>query len=174
MTDALFQRNAFAFTMSREDAIAYGHVKPTEEERVAMRDRLRVSMREQYAEHTADWEVQQVAGPALAAITDERSRALLDLHSIRSHGWDGAYCDGCEFSGMEAEPGEWPCSTVRLVASWHSIELPKTWREKAPEPPHDIPDDWMPSRLRIRDLFPQAFTTLDPIIFDVSKGSTST
>lgn len=59
---------------------------------------------------------------ALDGITDQPSRAVLDLHS-RGTG-DYPECAGCDFSGYEGEPPEWPCRTVETIAMHHDITAP--------------------------------------------------
>lgn len=51
-------------------------------------------------------------------------QAVLALHAPvePSSGW--VECRGCDMAGYEAEPPEWPCSTVRAVADLHGIDLP--------------------------------------------------
>lgn len=53
-------------------------------------------------------------------------RAVLDLHCEVEQDWRGiGECAGCDFGGWEAEAPEWPCPTVRLIASMSGIEVPE-------------------------------------------------
>jgi hypothetical protein len=36
---------------------------------------------------------------------------------------DNGQCTGCEYSGMEAEPPDWPCDTAALIAKDAGISL---------------------------------------------------
>lgn len=38
---------------------------------------------------------------------------IMQLHSQNSHG----ECQGCDYSGMEGEPPDWPCRTVALICT---------------------------------------------------------
>lgn len=91
--------------------------------------------RAEHAQRVADEQELTVrASVALAGEDDPFVRALLDLHSADEYG----NCRGCDFAGYDAEPPEYPCRTVALVAYHASIEMPETWR---PRPACDPMDD---------------------------------
>jgi hypothetical protein len=57
--------------------------------------------------------------PAALPLTD-----LLTLHSPRWSGYGTSYrCMGDMFSGYDAEPPDWPCETVAVVAGHLGVEL---------------------------------------------------
>lgn len=72
------------------------------------------------AENNRQWELFEAAVPALVAITDPIAREVLDLHGPDER----SACRGCDYSGWEAEPIDWPCRTVKTVAEIYGIELP--------------------------------------------------
>lgn len=91
---------------------------PTDEEREAAHRRK-----------VEAWRLYDAARPALAAITEPVTRAILDLHHADEV--EFPKCKGCDFGGYEAEEPEWPCRTVQAVAAQHGIELPDAgylWR----------------------------------------------
>jgi hypothetical protein len=95
----------------REVMLDLGLVEPTPEER---READRV---EAEAEARRDEAARKAARKALAEITEQPARAVLDLHKSV----DG-YCDGCEFGGYEAEAPWWPCDTVDVIAKHYGID----------------------------------------------------
>lgn len=104
----------YAVPISREVAVAYGLVEPTEEENAAMRARHF---------HYAAWrqrrdERHQRVTAALREAGD-LERRLMELHSANDRG----ECQGCDFSGGEGEPPEWPCRTVALLAEHHGLQI---------------------------------------------------
>lgn len=60
--------------------------------------------------------------PALEAHTRLLDRArgvereLLEMHGPVDSGWGVLQCQGCEYTGYDAEPPEWWCATYRVVA----------------------------------------------------------
>ena len=101
--------------ISRDTALDYGLVQPTEAERVE-----REAWHAEYEQRKqAAYEAIPVFVAALAAVKDPVARAVLDLH--RSGLGD---CRGCEFRGYDAEPPPWPCSTIVNVAAALGITVP--------------------------------------------------
>src|SRR5690348_374467 len=72
------------------------HEKPTEEERARWRRRRE--------NESAFWAAQE---------KKHTDNPIMQLHSRDSMG----NCVGCDFTGYEGEPPEWPCRTVRLVCT---------------------------------------------------------
>jgi hypothetical protein len=103
--------------ISRELALEYGLVEPTEAERAEM-ERLAAETERERAEHEAKM---AAARAALAGIVEEPARTILDLHCEDEHG----DCDGCEFGGWEAEPPVWPCTTTVTIARHYGIDIPE-------------------------------------------------
>lgn len=107
---------SYVVPVSREQAVEYGLVEPTPEERA---EHARVAALAAVRRRTA-WATLTRAQAALAAVVDPLSRSLLDLHTHTSEG--RPRCEGCD---VEAEQPEWPCRTVQEIARHHGIELPK-------------------------------------------------
>ena len=112
------EKNAIAFPISREMALDFGLVEPTEAER------------EERAAVMAQWQAKRDAaqpgiGAALAALDalNGVEREMLDLHSFDRTKRYAQECEGCDFSGFEGEPPAWPCRTVDLIARSHGIDL---------------------------------------------------
>lgn len=114
--DLTVEKRPGVVSATREMLLDAGLVEPTAEERAqAERDR-------------AEWERREVervaklaaARTALAALTDPLTRVTLDLHAEGPAG----ECEGCDWAGMEGEPGAWPCRTVEAVARHYGIEMP--------------------------------------------------
>jgi hypothetical protein len=64
----------------------------------------------------------------LLAATDGLVREIVELHGPKPYKrGDGSaawwQCEGCEFSGMEADPPQWPCETTGLIASRVGVDL---------------------------------------------------
>lgn len=60
--------------------------------------------------------VEAVAGDSLLA-------ELVELHSPRWNGYGTGYrCTGDEYSGYDAEPPDWPCETVGVIARHRGVE----------------------------------------------------
>jgi hypothetical protein len=111
-------KNSFAIRISREDAIAFGLEEPTPQEAA---DRA--------AEHE-QWRIESAAremaladayGRLLDAVSPE-GRLVLELHEADDSEYLRA-CQGCDFSGGEGEPPDWPCRTVLALAEHHGIEM---------------------------------------------------
>lgn len=102
--------------ISREMLLDHGLVEPTEEER-----RKFDAARAEYARRKqAATAARPVFIAQLAAVTDPVARVVLDLHSADDRG----ECVGCEYSGYEAEPPGWPCTTVTTVAEAVGVAVP--------------------------------------------------
>jgi hypothetical protein len=102
--------------ISRDYAIDYGLVEPTDEER-----RVREQAHEEFLQRKA---VATAAYPLfvaeLDAVTDPVARAVLDLHKIAERG----ECHGCDADGYEWEYPWWPCRTTQAVAAVLGITVP--------------------------------------------------
>lgn len=114
-----FTSNSFVYTVSREYALDMGMIEPTPEE-LAERNESSRLFHERQREKRAK---------ALAALRDLRGKdaltdMLLDLHSCDTEAEWTAECPGCDFTGWESEPPEWPCRTVALLAERHGVDLP--------------------------------------------------
>lgn len=113
--------------ISRELALDYGLVQPTDAERAEALERSRLwRLRTLQA-----WAVYDLMRPALADLRDPVSRAVLDLHEPDENGVEYAgRCTECHDGGEMGDRLEWPCATVRAVASVHGIETPglDLWR----------------------------------------------
>ena len=48
---------------------------------------------------------------------------MLDLHSQQPNRYGFGTCEGCDFSGYEGDPPDWPCRTVALIAERHGIDV---------------------------------------------------
>jgi hypothetical protein len=49
---------------------------------------------------------------------DDLERELVELHCD-----DDGKCAGCDFSGFEADPPDWPCRTVQHIAEYNGWNL---------------------------------------------------
>lgn len=115
MSELRPQKIGVTVPVSREMAIIYGLVEPTDAERAAMDA--------ESAKWTA-WKQRQDARQArglasLREVAGPLVRRLLDLHAADDRG----ECLGCDSSGYEAERPEWPCRTVDAIAEHHGIEM---------------------------------------------------
>lgn len=100
---------------SRDMALDYGLVEPTDEER-----REREAWRVEYAQRKqAATAALPVFVAQLAAVTDPVARAVLDLHKD-----EGGWCVGCDGSDDYGEGSAWPCRTVEAVAVALGITVP--------------------------------------------------
>lgn len=111
--------NSYTFTVSREYALDFGLIEPTPEElaeRNARSHRFHIEQRATRAEFLAAIAQLREAGGLATAI--------LGLHAPDTEGQWASPCPGCDYSGYEGEPPEWPCRTVRLVAEHHGVDLP--------------------------------------------------
>lgn len=108
------------FNISREVALANGLVKPTAQEAAAM-EQGRAKWKARLARAR---EVYTEAKVALDGCTEAATRAVLTLHAPDETGF-AVTCSHCREGDM-ADPVEWPCETVRVIADVHSIELPDT------------------------------------------------
>lgn len=108
------QKISYAIHISRERALEYGLVEPTSSEL------------EQIREYNAKWNAWQdrqderhrLAAEALRS-AGELERRLMDLHSANERG----ECEGCDYSGIEGEPPDWPCRTFALLAEHHGLQI---------------------------------------------------
>lgn len=103
-------------TLSRQQALDYGMVEPTPEERREQDASLAEYTRRKRAA-TAAW---PVFVAQVAAITDPMARLVLDLHGLGEYG----KCRGCEFDGYDAEPPYWPCTTTTAIAAVAGVTVP--------------------------------------------------
>lgn len=60
-------------------------------------------------------------------------RAVVELHAPKplfdgASGWTGDFlvCHGCDIDGAGAERPEWPCSTIKAIASALGVEIGET------------------------------------------------
>lgn len=121
MSEPTFHANTITFAVSREMALDFGLVEPTPEEAA------------ERAARTARWEgwrarhraQQATMVAALNETGDAVTTAILALHS--SNGSEYPECQGCDFSGAESEPPEWPCRTVLELARAHGIPEPEPY-----------------------------------------------
>lgn len=109
------ERFRSAVPVPRELLLDAGAIEPTAAER-AEYERQRAESERRRAEQEAKL---AAARAELAAITDPLARTVLDLHCEDGHG----DCGGCDFSGWEAEPPRWPCTTTITIARRYGIDL---------------------------------------------------
>ena len=102
--------------VSRHVLLDHGLVEPTDAER----REFEASHAEYARRRQAASEALPAFLAALRAVDDPVARAVIDLHGRTSVG----ECTGCEFSGYEAEPPGWPCSTIGVVAQAVGIPVP--------------------------------------------------
>jgi len=108
-----FERNTIAM---RVDPEMLG-IRPTltpEQERQREADRAE---RQRKAELRERADVDMLA--ALRAKGDVTIDAMLDLHKRFSDTYP--VCDGEDFVGYDADPGDWPCPTVLALAKAHGV-----------------------------------------------------
>jgi hypothetical protein len=110
----VFKRGAVV-PMSRDMLLAAGVIEPTETERAEL-ERQAVESKQRAAKREA---CLAEARRELAAIADPLTRAVLDLHAEDER----HECGGCDFGGYEAEPPDWPCSTIETIAAHYGIAL---------------------------------------------------
>jgi len=114
-----FFKNSIALRISREMAIDFGMVEATEAEKRKRGEELAAYRAKRAA-------AQPRLRAALAALDalDGLARDVLDLHAFdRSNRYGWHACEGCDFSGYEGDPPDWPCRTVELIAGHHGIDL---------------------------------------------------
>ena len=114
----VFKKNTIVMSVSREMALDAGIVEPRPEEKAEREESAR-KWRQKRAE-ARPGTVAYLA--ALDGITDQPSRIVLDLHSRGTSHYPE--CAGCDYSGYEGEPPEWPCRTVETIAAHHGIATP--------------------------------------------------
>lgn len=119
MSELSFTKNVIAFNISREMAIMYGLIEPTDEERAEQERRSA----EFHAEQVAARQTYQRATEHLNGLTDPVSVALVALHGPVEGDFSVA-CHGCDMDGYETEAPPWPCRTVRTIAEVSGIDLP--------------------------------------------------
>ena len=88
----------------------------TPEERAAAEARREA--RKAYEQELQD----QLFAPAPIYANGIAIRKIVDLHS--PSGSTYPYCQGCDFSGYEAEEPSWPCRTIRLLGEILGIKDP--------------------------------------------------
>ena len=113
MTDINPQKHAYTLRISRELAIDYGLVEPTEKERTE-REAWLAEYQRQSAQHT---EEQVPAVAAYLALDDP----IAKLHAP-DVSYGTVYCTGCDM-GCSCERANWPCSTATTWAHMHDIGL---------------------------------------------------
>lgn len=144
--------NTIVFTISRDQAIMFGHEKPTAEE-VA---RYNADARERWEQSVKQWRLLDAAASELDAIADPLARKILDLHGCDPC---AAECVECSEDGEESYPVSWPCETVTLIAAHFGVEMPSGYFGSRPdEKPHEMPPEgyrpFAPPRM---DAFVRAF-----------------
>lgn len=132
-------KNSIAIHVSREDAIFYGHVKPTAGEVAEYNAKARAS----WEAAIVEWEALDAFRGEVDALTGDTTRAVLDLH--RPASLDIAECQGCP-SDADDTPAPWPCVTVEVVARVAGIEPPTAYFGRRPDPqPHTMrPEGYEP------------------------------
>lgn len=105
---------SYAIQISREQALEYGLVEPTSSEL----EQIREYNRKWIAWQDRQDERHRLAASALRS-AGELERRLMDLHCVNERG----ECAGCDFSGYDGEPPEWPCRTVALLAEYHRLQI---------------------------------------------------
>ena len=109
------KHSAYVMPVSREMMLDAGVVEPTPAER-AEAERAAA----QYAIRAKERAMKlHAARIRLDELTDPLTRKILSLHCENERG----ECEGCDFSGFEAEPPDWPCSTVEAVAEHYGIRV---------------------------------------------------
>lgn len=115
---------AYTYTMplnvSREMLLDFRQIEPTPEELAERNERARLIHDKQ-----RDERVRALAALAELRDKDPLTTALLDLHSCDTEALHGDECAGCDFTGCESEPPEWPCRTVLAIAKHHGIDMPR-------------------------------------------------
>lgn len=112
---------AYTFNVSREYALDMGMIEPTPEELAERNDRSRAFHAEQQARR-----VQALDALEQLRSKDSLTASILDLHSCDTGADWSPECAGCDFSGYEGEPPEWPCRTILALAEHHGIDMPTT------------------------------------------------
>lgn len=111
--------NAIQLTISRELALDYGLIEPKPEE---LHERNE-SGRRFHANQRA------IRSKFIDAIDALREKGGLTVEILNLHAPDvdaqwSQECPGCDFGGYEGEPPDWPCRTVRALATHHGIDMP--------------------------------------------------
>lgn len=77
------------------------------------------------AKQAAQREAEARMAAELATKTDVGTVAMVGLHTVRpglnNHVRE---CEGCEYQGYEADPLDWPCVNLYVLARAHGIETP--------------------------------------------------
>ena len=127
--------NSFVFTMSRDQAIMFGHERPTPKEV----EEFNAESRERWERSVAQWALLDAAAAELAAISDPLARGVLDLHACAE---TMAECSECSPDDEEGYGVSWPCATVRLVAERFGVTLPEGYFGSRPgDAPHEMPPE---------------------------------
>lgn len=149
------ERNTYRFQISREAAIDYGMIVPTQDE-VDERNRTGSLFHHMQQDKRAR---------ALAALRELQAKdgltaIMLELHAVDFDAEWSPECLGCG-TGYEDEKCEWPCRTVRALANYHDIELPDDLPGKSYEKDF-VPQTVESYQNRLNWLKPpSAFVTLD-------------
>ena len=117
MFDGAVRKIGAMLPVSRE------HLHDLESRDMPMTEAEQREAAERLAEHRAKVAAATEAWPvfvaALNAVTDPVARVVLNIH------WNNdGDCQGCEFSGFEADAPAWPCSTTTSVAAAVGIAVP--------------------------------------------------
>lgn len=128
-------KNSFVFAISREQAIMYGHERPTPEEV----DQYNAESRERWEKSVAQWALLDAAAAELATISGPLARDIVRLHACAD---DMAECVECSPDDEEGYGVSWPCATVRLVAERFGVTLPEGYLGSRPsDRPHEMPPE---------------------------------
>lgn len=103
---------------------------------------IRVARAQESANRAARaWRAHDAALEAFATVTDPALRGVLVLHRPQE-AMHGLVCRGCDMAGMEAEPPDWPCTTVETVATALGVDVPNAWHLTSRRPPDH---SWRPA-----------------------------
>lgn len=108
-------KNGFTINLPRDMVLDFGLIPPTARERVD-REREAAKWRAYVA---AQKQADDNMLIELRGKTDPVTIAMLKLHSPTQVAYPE--CTGCDFSGYEGEPPEWPCRTIIATANAHGI-----------------------------------------------------
>lgn len=119
MSDPLsLTKHSVAIRISREMAVAFGHVEPTPEEAA---ESAAAAQRHREAQ-AHSWALYDAARPLLDAIDAPVARSILDMHGPSTiERPQCTECDGGDDYAM------WPCPTVERIAAHYDIDMPDPW-----------------------------------------------
>lgn len=132
---SMIRTNSFSYHVSAEMAALYGfgdhELGPITRETYVRRVQWETEKREA-------WRLYDRAVAILPAVAagNPAALAVIDLHKpVPREGWDESpICHGCDYGGMDAEPPEWPCSSVAAVADVFDVPLPSSSDLCGPRP----------------------------------------